>query len=160
MNIIQYPNPILSEKIDYITDFDSAALKKAVDSCVHYLQHSSMGSAIGVAANQLGFKFRFFVFYHRNQLNVVYNPRIIAESKLFEKSDEGCLSFADPEKPFCYESKTVYRPEKITVAFRVSEDEFCVKDFSGDLKNIFCHEIDHLNGKTILDRTLPSTHVE
>ena len=28
MNIIQYPNPILLEKIDFIDDFNSAALKR------------------------------------------------------------------------------------------------------------------------------------
>ena len=62
--------------------------------------------------------------------------------------EEGCLSF-----PEIYGK--VHRPLKITVRFFDKEGRETILKPEGFLARAFCHEIDHLNGKLLIDHFSP-----
>ena len=121
---------------------------------------------IGLAANQIGIDARVAV------VNVI-EPIILINPVIVEKWDEinyyeGCLSY--PGKPCrtsrykyvivkCdnYESKLYFGPDELHHNSRGSWEDREEKEYSSDLKLLesICvqHEIDHLNGLRILDRT-------
>ena len=120
---------------------------------------------IGLAANQIGIDAKVAV------VNVV-NPIILINPAIVEKWDEinyyeGCLSF--PGKPCrtarykyviveCdnYESKLYFGPDELHHNSKGSwEDEHKKQGDELKLLESICvqHEIDHLNGLRILDRT-------
>ena len=120
---------------------------------------------IGLAANQIGIDAKVAV------VNVV-NPIILINPVIVEKWDEinyyeGCLSF--PGKPWrttrykyviveCdnYESKLYFGPDELHHNSKGSwEDEHKKQGDELKLLESICvqHEIDHLNGLRILDRT-------
>lgn len=101
-------------------------------------------NGIGLAANQIGVDKRLVVMLHRGKPLKLVNPKIVGNSRKMVKSKEGCLSLPGREEE-------VMRFKEVDVAF-LSETGFSMKrNFKG--LEAFCiqHEIDHLNGKTLLD---------
>lgn len=150
MLILQHPNPILSEKIEPIEGI-SIDLIEAISTCASYLTNDS--EAVGVAANQLGFKHRFFLYKWNGKINLVINPEILAQSSELESGFEGCLSFLD-EQTQTPRHFIVNRPKHITVRYGLSYPVTVKHERTliGYERSIFCHEIDHLDGLTVLDR--------
>ncbi|MDD5589770.1 MAG: peptide deformylase [Candidatus Portnoybacteria bacterium] len=99
---------------------------------------------VGLAANQIGIDLNLAVVDVGNGVRILINPKILkAEGQTVE--EEGCLSL--PGKFF-----KIKRPQYVEVE---ALDRF------GRLKKIkaqdyearaFCHEIDHLNGRLIIDK--------
>lgn len=99
---------------------------------------------LGLAANQIGILKQVFVFDEGSGLMAYMNPEIIeAEGEIEE--DEGCLSVASIQVP-------VKRYEKIKVRAQTLDGEEHIIEAEGFTARILQHEIDHLNGKIILDR--------
>lgn len=103
---------------------------------------------LGVAANQLGFTERFFLFYDiENRCNeIAINPCITYEEGPVVEQIEGCLSV--PDRQFF-----VPRPELINTRYNSYNNDLkqVTRTFKGLAAQIFCHEIDHLNGKLVID---------
>ncbi len=144
LKIVKYGNEILRQKcreVDKITPRiltlldDMAETMHAADGC-------------GLAAPQVGVLRRVVVVETEpGELIELINPKIIAYSgEQYEK--EGCLSLPN-------EVVTTKRPMHVTVRALNRKGE--VFDVSGSelLARAFCHEIDHLDGKLMIDRAIP-----
>lgn len=89
---------------------------------------------------------RFFVL---RDGKVFINPEILDQTKVGKWVYEGCLSI--PEKPHV----RIQRPHKITVRYQsLTEDgmsltPFYEAQFKGVAAQIFCHEVDHFDGKYV-----------
>jgi len=101
---------------------------------------------VGLAAPQVGISERFFIM-RKNPPNgeviMCINPMIKTWSNEYVTIEEGCLSHAG-----VYNSMA--RDNKITVAYYDMDGKFIVEVLEGIDAIIFQHEMDHLNGKTIL----------
>lgn len=98
---------------------------------------------IGLAASQIDRTEKVFIIHpklaERYQVPLVYqNPTITGMSDYRVSEKEGCLSFPGKE----IDMSRAYR-----VNLKSDEGEFIARDI---LARVFQHEVDHLNGKTII----------
>jgi peptide deformylase len=141
--IRQYPDPALRMKAGEVTEFDSA-LKQLV---------ARMGSlmvdarGVGLAATQVGILQRVFVFASgEDELRAVVNPQLVESSEEREVDDEGCLSMQRVLVP-------VERRVRVTLVGKDEEGEDVRLELEGMAARVVQHELDHLDGVLILDRT-------
>ncbi len=109
-----------------------------------------MGDALGLglAATQLGVMHRLFVFRVGADapLVAVVNPRLEWSSDDQETAEEGCLSLPRV-------LVDVERPLHVRVSAQDEQGESIVLEASGLEARVIQHEMDHLDGVLILDRT-------
>jgi len=98
---------------------------------------------VGLAAPQVGINKRIFVIDIGDGLIVIINPKVLSR-KGVHCLEEGCLSV--PEV-----SILIKRPEKIQVQYQEQNNNVVKKSFEGLMARAFLHELDHLDGKLILD---------
>ena len=120
--------------------FDTDEIEKIKNDCIQILDENPNG--VGLAANQIGYLKQVAVIRTEDEDLVLVNPKIIKRSKYFIKSKEGCLSFP-----------TINKIVKRNSSIFVEDLNNGVTEFEGFLACIAQHEIDHLNGKTMLDKT-------
>ena len=106
---------------------------------------------LGLSANQVGLPYCVFVLTGQ-PVRALFNPRIVHSSEETTVSKEGCLSF--PEL-----FVKVKRPAIVKIRYTQANGETLTEEFHGLTARIVQHEIDHLNGITILDRAHP-IHLE
>jgi peptide deformylase len=148
--IRQYPDPVLRMQAPAVEEFDDD-LKRLVARMGELMKDAS---GVGLAATQVGVLRRVFVFSpEEDEVAVLVNPEIVQLGDEVETDDEGCLSI-----------QGVTMPVERTVSVRVERlDENGKKvayDFEGTPARIVQHELDHLNGKLIIDRTTPEARRE
>lgn len=146
-----YPDPVLKQEAETITKVDDRIMKLAKDMLETLYQTPG---GIGLAAPQVGESVRMVVIDVAHRLEeendeplVIINPEIV-ESEGEIEFEEGCLSFPG------YTTE-ITRSEMVRVqALDLNENpvEYVVNDF---LAIVFQHELDHLNGKLILDYVSP-----
>lgn len=111
--------------------------------------------ALGLAAPQIGISKKIVVFKNKNldergrvtsdrDYDVLVNPRITQLRGGKEVSSEGCLSCPDV-------SVEVSRHTEIKVKAYDSRGNKINKRYSGFLARVVQHELDHLEGKLIID---------
>lgn len=100
-------------------------------------------NGVGLAANQVGLSMRVFIMDTGEEVQMCVNPKIMQHYAGTIIDMEGCLSL--PNQLAMKE-----RSEEIRVSFYDEVGKHHVKNYKGILARIFQHEIDHLNGKTIL----------
>ena len=144
LRILPYPHPALryeSRPVTRIDDELRATAREMFD-----LMYAARG--IGLAANQVGLPYRFFVLNltadpeQKDQERVFINPEIIKRHSSTEE-EEGCLSF-----PGLYAK--VQRARKIKVqAFDLDGNlvELTADDLLG---RAIQHETDHLSGRLFI----------
>ncbi len=98
----------------------------------------------GLAANQVGMKFRFFIMDIDGKEYVCVNPRVIKRSKETEMLDEGCLSYPG-------QKVLVERAKEIRVSYLDRHGRTKTKKLTGLAARCFLHEYDHLNGVVMSD---------
>lgn len=146
--ILVYPHPILTRPTVPVTEVGDD-LRLLVEDMIQTM-HAEPG--VGLAANQVGDPRRVFVLdltagEKPGQVQVYLNPEILeVEGK--QNGEEGCLSF-----PGIFENVT--RPLK--VRFRAMDmNQNPVEEVALEFKaRAVCHEIDHLDGNTFLQRMSP-----
>ena len=115
-----------------------------LDDMLETLHATANGAAI--AAPQVGILRRLIVIdmgeLSGGPLKLV-NPRIIFQEGQQECEEEGCLSFPD-----CW--LTTLRPQRVIVEAMNEEGKTILLTGSGPLAQCFSHEIDHLDGITIM----------
>jgi len=141
--ICVYPDPVLREPTEKITLFDEELMMIVND--MRETMHVSDG--IGLAGPQVGIAKKIAVIEYNGEKYVLINP-VILERKELNTVEEGCLSF-----PGIYEK--VESPEYIKVRYYDEKGELIEKEIEGFLACVFSHEIDHLNGKLLIDRVSP-----
>jgi peptide deformylase len=137
-------DPVLKSSATPVDTFDDA-LRKQVGRMA-----GLMGDALGVglAAPQLGVSQRLLVYQVGPGAPVVAlaNPEIEWTSEDAEVLEEGCLSIPGI-------SVDVERPVHVRVRARDEDGEQRVVEASGLEARVIQHEMDHLDGVLILDRT-------
>lgn len=98
---------------------------------------------IGLAAPQVGVSKRIIVVDAGEGLLKMLNPRVVLKSGA-AVAEEGCLSVPTQSAP-------VKRPVRISVTYINEVGKRLVDNFSGLTGRAIQHEIDHLDGKLIID---------
>jgi peptide deformylase len=101
---------------------------------------------VGLAANQVGRLKRILVATLEDEEFVVVNPAIERAGETTNRELEGCLSIPGIQVE-------VERPTAITISGQDASGAPLRIEASGLLARIFQHEMDHLDGILILDRT-------
>ena len=139
LRIRVYGDPVLRRVAEDVTDIDGAM----ADLCQEMLTAMYEAPGIGLAAPQVGVSQRFFVYDFGDGAGVLVNPEI-TESDGEWTYNEGCLSV--PEL-----SWEIVRPRQIHLkAYDLDGNEVTLE--AEDLEaRLFQHELDHLEGKILLD---------
>ena len=137
-------DPILRTKARTVEAFDDKLRDEARQMAL--LMEDALG--IGLAAPQVGISHRVLVYRvePESPVTTLVNPQIEWSSRDEEISEEGCLSL-----PFVHVD--VERPVAVLVHARDEHGEELVIEASGLEARVIQHEIDHLDGVLILDRT-------
>jgi peptide deformylase len=147
--IVKYGQPVLEQKTEAITNFDSPELHQLVEDMFESM-YAARG--VGLAAPQIGIGKRIAVIDVTTgedpaQKIVLINPEIIKREGS-QTGEEGCLSLPTFREP-------VNRAYKITVRAkdaRGAEFEMTGEDL---LARAFQHETDHLNGTLYISHISP-----
>ena len=141
--IVKYPDPRLGQICTPLARVDDCV--RAVLDRMFELMFGAHG--VGLAAPQVGLAVRLFVaspMFDPGDRRAYVNPEIIAFDGM-QDGDEGCLSFP---------GITCKVKRKRIVTIRALDREGNVfEETSEDLPaRIFQHEIDHLDGRLLIDR--------
>src|SRR3990172_2520959 len=140
--IRQYGDPALRMKAREVEGFDDD-LRRLVERMTA-LMHEAQG--VGLAATQVGVLSRLFVFVNDEEDRVLVNPVITARSDEVSVDDEGCLSLREVLVP-------VERPVAVTIAGFDAAGTPVEFVLELPTARIVQHELDHLDGILIIDRT-------
>jgi peptide deformylase len=114
--------------------------------------HDARG--VGLAATQVGIVRRVFVFQREeDDVVAVVNPVIAERSGETETSDEGCLSLRGVTAP-------VERALRVTLEAKDEKGGDLRLELEGHPARVVQHELDHLDGVLILDRTTDEARKE
>ena len=145
LELLRFPDPRLREKssdISFETE-DPDDIKDLADDMAVVM--AQLGG-IGLAAPQINVHKKMIVVDTspgENNLNCFINPKII-DRKGKVTTNERCLSVPDMEIP-------VTRDKEIRLEFRDMDGKRHVKNYKDLMSICIQHEIDHLNGKIIID---------
>ena len=145
--IRQWGDPALRLRAHEVESFDED-LKRLVERMTE-LMHDARG--VGLAATQVGVLQRLFVFqFADDDVRAVVNPVITEISGDPESDEEGCLSLQGVRVP-------VERQLKLRLEGKDENGEEVKLELEGVQARIVQHELDHLDGVLILDRTTPES---
>jgi peptide deformylase len=140
-------DPTLRQPTNVVTVFDSRLEKLA--ETMFAVMHREDG--VGLAAPQIGVLSRIMVWRDPDQEDTQYafvNPHVVSRSEECTTAGEGCLSV-----PGC--TVEVSRNDEVVVTAQDLEGTPLTIEASGIVSRILQHEIDHLDGRLILDRASP-----
>lgn len=135
-----------SDEVSFSNDDISQYIKDLKDTLNHLQSIKNIGRAI--AGPQIGCMKRIIYMESSDRRIVMINPEIVMKSHDTFEVWDSCFS-ADVAF-FC---KTI-RNKTIEVNYFNENGEEIREIFSGDLSELFQHEIDHLNGVLFTDHTL------
>jgi peptide deformylase len=149
--IRQYPDPALRMKAHDVESFD-ADLARLVEQLQHLLLDAN---GLGLAATQLGVLRRVFALRPdpEGESQILVNPRLVEGSDEKVSDEEGCLSLQGVVIP-------VERHERVTVEAQDADGKDVRLELEGLPARVAQHELDHLDGILILDRTTPDARRE
>jgi peptide deformylase len=146
----QYGDPVLRMRAREVTSFDDD-LQRLVTR-MRQLMHDARG--VGLAATQVGILQRVFVFQKaEDDVVAVVNPTLTELSDETEIEDEGCLSLQGVTMP-------VERHLRVTLEGKDPEGNVVRYELEGHPARVAQHELDHLDGTLILDRTTDEARKE
>jgi peptide deformylase len=143
--IVKYPDPILSQPGEPVTEFNAELRKLVADM----FETTYANQGVGLAAPQVGVSKRVTtidVSMGKNPKDklVLINPEIIfSDGKLYD--EEGCLSFPDIREK-------VVRAATVRIRAQDEHGKWYEMDGEDLLARAFQHEIDHLDGVLFLSR--------
>jgi peptide deformylase len=142
-----FGDPTLRQPTNEVTVFDSRLEKLA--TLMVAVMHREDG--VGLAAPQIGVLSRIMVWRDPEQDDTEYvfvNPHVVSQSEECTTTGEGCLSV-----PGC--TVEVSRADEVVVSAQDLQGMPFKLEASGLVARIVQHEIDHLDGRLILDRATP-----
>ena len=141
--VVKYPDPRLEQICMPLAKVDDSV--RAVIHRMFELMFEARG--VGLAAPQVGLAVRLFVAsptFDPADCRVYVNPEIIASDGA-QDGEEGCLSFPG--------ITCKIKRKKIVTVRALDRDGNVFEETGEDLPaRIFQHEIDHLDGKLLVDR--------
>ena len=157
LSLVTLPDQILRAPTARVSFFDDE-LRQLVAS-MRALMHAAEG--VGLAAPQIGRSIKLAVIEYEPlespdgapdkqpaiSFLALANPTITQLGKTYEVYDEGCLSVPDLQTP-------IPRATEISILADNLDGQRIRIRAKGLLARILQHEIDHLNGLLIVDRTI------
>jgi peptide deformylase len=142
--IRQYPDPVLRLAAQEVREFDDD-LAQLVERMKRLMQDAR---GVGLAANQVGVLRRVFVIQEAEDAEprALVNPVIVERSDETEPDDEGCLSMQGVVVG-------VERALRVRIDARDESGEAVELELEDLAARVAQHELDHLDGVLILDRT-------
>ena len=144
MKILTFPDPRLRTVADPVEKFDKS-LKKLTDDMLETM-YSENG--IGLAATQVNVHKRVIVMdisEERNEPRIFINPEVeIKSNKSLFTFSEGCLSVPGF-------NEEITRPDQIILKWQNLDGDRLEDEPEGLLTVCIQHEIDHLEGKLMVD---------
>jgi peptide deformylase len=140
-----FGDPVLKQSCREVVDFDKH-LEKLVAVMFDIMKREE---GVGLAAPQIGLLKRITVWRHpedEEQRFVFVNPTIVAHSEETTTESEACLSVPGV-------SMQVERADEVVVEAQDLKGQSFQMRITGYLARIVQHEVDHLEGRLILDRT-------
>jgi peptide deformylase len=149
--IRQYPDPVLRLEAQEVEDFDED-LRQLVERMLRLMQDAR---GVGLAANQVGVLRRVFVIQadEEEEPRALVNPSIAERSDEVEADEEGCLSMQGVVV-------SVERPLRVRLKASDEEGNPVTLELEGLPARVAQHELDHLDGVLIVDRTTPEDRRE
>ena len=142
--IRQYPDVVLRMRANEVERFEDD-LARLADKMAHLMRDAH---GVGLAATQVGVLQRLFVFQARDEEDVtaIVNPEITKRSSGVAVAEEGCLSLQGVLVPVERALDVTVEGQDVTGApLRLELDEMDAR--------VVQHEIDHLDGVLMLERT-------
>lgn len=137
-------NKVLYRPAKVFEDFHAPSQNSfLVDQMISFMRKNR---GIGLAAPQIGVSRRLFVMEVNGVQRACFNPEILISSDDLLEYVEGCLSFPGEE---C----KIKRPSAVTVRYQTVTGDWIEETLDGMTARCFQHELDHLNGVTMHDRT-------
>ena len=143
-HVVKFGDPVLKSKASPVSTF-GPELHSEVERMIEIMRD---GLGIGLAATQVGSLRRLLVFQAgpESEPAALINPEVEWLSEEMAVAEEGCLSLPKV-------SMDVERPLYARFGGRDVEGEPIVIEAAGLEARVLQHEIDHLDGVLILDRT-------
>ena len=144
--IRQYPDPALRLPAREVETFD-ADLRRLLERMTRLMADAH---GVGLAGTQVGVLQRVAIIQAASDEEpvAIVNPRIVERSDELAIDEEGCLSLQGVLVP-------VERHCKITIEARDGDGKALRLKLNGMGARVAQHELDHLDGVLILDRTTP-----
>lgn len=139
LEIRLFGDPVLKQKAAEITDVTGALVRLAEDMLVTMYE----APGLGLAANQIGVQKRLFVYDIGEGPHTIVNP-VVSDARGEWVYDEGCLSI-----PGLYFE--LVRPKEIHLTGYDLEGNEVSIEADELLARLFQHELDHLDGKLMLE---------
>lgn len=136
----RFGDPVLREKSQQVKEVDEQ-LKELIKTMEETMHEAS---GVGLAATQIGILKKVFIFDVGDGAKAIINPQIVSREGTVEE-EEGCISVPGVRVK-------VKRAEKVKIRGQDPEGNPLEIEAEGLLARIFQHEMDHLEGKLILDR--------
>ena len=145
MKLIKYPNEMLAREVKDVDlenpGFDPVELKAEM------VKFMIDNNGIGLAANQIGLDAKVFVMGDSVENSTIcINPTVLQYTEETQNDIEGCLSF-----PNVYVK--IKRPTEILAEWYNENLEKQTVKIDGYSAKCYLHELDHLLGITMKDRT-------
>ena len=143
-HVVKWGDPVLKSRASRVESF-GPELRAEVERMIAIMRD---GMGVGLAATQLGVLRRLLVFQAGPDAEptALVNPEVEWLSDDIVVAEEGCLSLPRV-------SMDVERPLFVRVSGQDAEGEPVVIEAAGLEARVLQHEIDHLDGVLILDRT-------
>jgi peptide deformylase len=142
--IRQWGDPVLRMRAQEIEEFDDD-LRRLAARMVNLMRDAH---GVGLAGTQVGILRRLFVFQTdpEGEPTAVVNPEILERSDELETDQEGCLSLQGVHVP-------VERNLRVTLVGKDPDGDDLRLELEGIEARVAQHELDHLDGVLIVDRT-------
>ena len=140
--IRQYGDPVLRMRASEVETFDDELSRIA--GRMTELMHEAEG--VGLAATQIGILRRFFVCTLDGEDHVLVNPAGRPVGDETDVEEVGCLSLGSVRVP-------IERATRVTIEARDAAGEPVSLALEGMDARVVQHELDHLDGVLLLDRT-------
>lgn len=153
MNLIKYPNKILTEPTKEVTQ---EQLSEIMAYMPEFIKLMETEKGVGLAANQAGIGLSFATIdltkdsWHDKSTDktlILINPKII-DQKYPVRVKEGCLSLPGF-------NEIINRYAEVTVEYRDENWELKTKTIEGLMAQCAIHEVNHLNGKLAMHDVSP-----
>ncbi len=148
LEIIKYGDPVLTRIAERI---------KNIDEYIEQLSQNMVRTmwtapGIGLAAPQVNRSLRLITVdlslgENKQDLYVLVNPELLSQEES-DDQEEGCLSVPEIQEKVTRPLRSVVKGIDLKGKEKIIEAE-------GLLARVFCHEIDHLNGKLFIDHLSP-----
>ncbi len=145
LEIVKVPDPILRETSTPV-EMVNADVRRLMDDMLETMYDAP---GVGLAAIQVGVPRRVIVLdvstdEEEAQPFFMANPEIVYRGKTMRTHEEGCLSIPDV-------NVEIERPADVTVRYVDRDGAAQELTADGFLATVIQHEVDHLDGKLIID---------